>query len=166
MDEKSKNIQDELKEIAPVLSTINKQQKNAPAFYFENMQQRVLNEISVDKNEPSLFDKWLNTLLQIFQPKYALPFATITFLFVVATVLHMPENNFTGTQNKLVVNKQAISDFLAEEDISLDVISRNLNNTEVSKLTLLFASNTIQKKNIKEYILDDIDESFSDEMSL
>jgi hypothetical protein len=78
----------------------------------------------------------------------------------------MPENNFTGTQNKLVVNKQAISDFLAEEDISLDVISRNLNNTEVSKLTLLFASNTIQKKNIKEYILDDIDESFSDEMSL
>ncbi len=167
MNEKSNHIQDELKEIAPMLSSVNKQTKNAPAFYFENMQRRVLNEISITKQgSASLFDKWLNILLQIFQPKYALPAVTVVFLFAMATVLHLPESNFTEATNSVALNNEAIGNFLAEEDISIDVISSNLNDNEVSKLTLLFASNTIQKNNIKDYFLDDIDESFPAEMTL
>jgi hypothetical protein len=166
MNERSNNIQDELKEIAPLLSSFNKQQKNAPAFYFENMQQRVLNEISITKHELSLFDKSLNALLQIFRPKYALPLATITILFAVASVLHMPENNFIDAPNKVVLNNEAISNFLAEEDISIDIISNNLKDSEVSKITLLFASKNIKQNNINDYILDDIDDSFPAEMTL
>lgn len=167
MNEKSSHIQEELKEIAPMLSSINKQTKNAPTFYFENMQQRVLNEISITKQgATSLPDKWLNILLQIFQPKYALPAIIIAFLFAMATILHLPKNNFTEAPNEVALNNEAISNFLTEEDISLDIISSNLNDSEVSKLTLLFTANTIQKNNIKDYILDDLDESFPAEMSL
>jgi len=155
MSENSKHIQEELAAIAPKLSKVIKQEKEAPAFYFEAMQQRVLSQIKTEENTVTIFEKWLQNMLHIFQPKYALPAFTIALLFAVAHVLHIAEKDTTA-----LASNELIADYLMNEELSIEAFSETLNSNEIALFEKSFASINIEATSISDYILEDTDDDF------
>ena len=111
------NINEELKGISPLLSSIEKPTVETPnALYFEQMQQRVWGEI----NQPTSAiqkENWLDNLLQkiegLFIPKYALSYAVV-LSFLVLSISYFMVQKPTNEATLSSLTDTEIQTYLAE----------------------------------------------------
>lgn len=155
MSETRKNIQEELASIAPLLANAKPQQKEAPAFYFEAMQNSVMNKIKEAPAKEPLFEIWLQHFLIFLQPKYAVPAFTIALLFFASAIFHLT----TPTQFYNIAS-EAISEYLIEEDINIENINGELTKNDITAIEKTIAINNAWQNNISEYIFEDDDDFF------
>jgi hypothetical protein len=153
MSETRKNIQEELNNIAPILSGLKPKDIVVPAYYFENLQQQVMNKIKAEKAEKSFFDILLLKCLQFLKPQYMVPAFTIIILVSVSALLHISEK-----QQRFYANPETISEYLLEEELNMETIKSQLTAQDVKALEKHIAINFSEKSIINEVFLEEVDE--------
>jgi hypothetical protein len=105
---KNNEIKDELKKLSPFLSDIKKENAfKVPKDYFKSLPDKVLDQIQVSKNtteqisaQASWIDRLIENIAVLFQPRYAIGFATALILIVAAIYINQkPVNQLNGSSN-------------------------------------------------------------------
>lgn len=164
---KDKDIQQELEVLSPLLFNMKKEETiqpfQVPEDFFSNLPDRVLEQTvteQVSKPKPQAFQTWWKTLQNyldvLFQPRYAVGFATIALLMVAAFYLTSEES--------------MKADMIALEDLSSEeidtYISQNIEEFQEELLegeaeTALFQSETsldVEDAELEEYLDDVLEE--------
>jgi len=123
MDNK-KDIKDELKGLSPLLSGIKKDNAfKVPKDYFKSLPDKVLEQVQVTKNitekatdQPSWLNRLIENIAVLFQPKYAVGFATALILIVAAVYINQNSGDQLNDSNLFVSQyiEENIDDFDAE----------------------------------------------------
>ena len=101
-----KEIRDELKDLSPFLSDIKKENAfKVPKDYFKSLPDKILEQVQVSKNtteQTTTQSSWLDRLIEgiaiLFQPRYAVGFATALILIVAAVYFNQkPGDQFDGS---------------------------------------------------------------------
>lgn len=153
MSETRKNIQEELKSIAPVLSGLKPKDIEVPAYYFENFQEQVIAKIKAEETEKSFFDILIFKCLQFLQPQYAVPAFTIAILVSVSAILHISEK-----QQQFSANPEIISEYLLEEELNIETINSQLTPQDIKAFEQHIALSFSEKNVVTDFYLDEIDE--------
>lgn len=138
---KRKETQEELKNISPFLSEIEKKNSfKVPATYFENLTDDILKEAfpkadrsPVVENKPNWLDGILENIAILFSPRLAVSLATVAALLVAAFFIFPSQNN---------------AELLAMDELSFeevtDYISANIDDFD-EDLILEFASEDVSQ---------------------
>jgi len=163
MNTEKENIKNELSQNAPLLSGMEKQEHfKVPAHYFEGLQQRVLERIRLEvpvKTEHPM-PLWMDRLLWLFQPQYAVAFATVVLIIVVSAVFQTPQTGIDDTNILLSeIPAETVTEYLAEAKIETDAISAQLNENDLTELEQQLAFYpTLERETLNE-LIHNIDES-------
>jgi len=118
----SPHIQDELKDIAPLLSEMDKSQEgfNLPHLYFETLQDKVMNRLTEKPEQESRFSRFFKTLLQ---PRYAIVLGSVLVL-LLATTLFLRPADAENTDILASISTEELSSYLDEniDDFDLDML--------------------------------------------
>lgn len=118
----SPHIQDELKDIAPLLSEIDKSQEgfNVPHLYFETFQDKVMNRLAEQPEPESRFSRFFKTLLQ---PRYAMALGSVLILLLATTMFLRPVEE-QNTDILASISTEELSSYLNEniDDFDLDLL--------------------------------------------
>jgi hypothetical protein len=157
-----KEIKDELEKLSPFLSEIKKENAfEVPENYFKSLPDKVLEQIQVSKNttkqsedQAGWIDRLIENIVLLFQPKYAVGFAT-ALVFVVASVyiFRKPTDQIDGSYQ---LASQYISDHIDEFDVEM---IWELSVSETGEST---ADEGIDDSSFDEYldeIIDELDDS-------
>ncbi len=125
----NKDIQDELKGIAPLLSNMDKNEEGyqVPHLYFETLQNKVMNKIAEQPAQESVLNRFLKSILQA---KYALAIAGVLALLMVGTFVINPENT-NNTASLASISTEELAAYLDDniDDMELDVLLENTETT-------------------------------------
>ncbi len=122
---KKNEINDELKKLSPFLSDIKKENAfKVPENYFKTLPDQVLEQVKTTTNtsekrvtQPGWMERLMENIAVLFQPKYAVGFATALIL-VVASVyfIQKPTDSFDGSYTSV---NQYVSDHIDEFDVEM-----------------------------------------------
>ncbi len=120
---KKNEIKDELKNLSPFLSEIKKKDSfKVPKNYFKSLpdnvldQVRITNEASKSVTQANWLDRLIENIAILFQPKYAVGFATVLILVVATVYLTQKPNNQIDGPYQLISQyiEENIDEFDAE----------------------------------------------------
>lgn len=152
------DIRKELQEIAPKLSQLGKKNPfTVPDFYFQSLPEKLLQRV---RNEPLPWtERWEAVLnqffLRIFQPRYALTFATcLVALAVSIGFLKNREVQYPSAQLSEIsteeIDAYILSDFDDYELVALNGMADIMNTAEI-------IPKNITEQELNEYLNDNID---------
>lgn len=150
-------MKNELKDIAPFLSRMDKQEEGfkTPHLYFETLQDKVLTKVREVPETENAFTRFFKTLLQ---PRAALVLTSALALLIVTTVLLKPSGN--GETDALAsITTDELSAYLDENigDFDLDIL---LDNT--SAILDFSDGMNFELNELEEYIDDDFLDGLED----
>lgn len=155
----SPQIQDELKDIAPLLSEMDKSQEgfNVPHLYFETLQDKVMNRLAEKPAPEGIFSRFFKTLLQ---PSYALAFGTVLVLLLATIMFLLPTEN-QNTDILASISTEDLSSYLDEniDDFDLDLL---MENNATSTLDFSDGMN-FELNELEEYIDNDFIDQLDDQ---
>ena len=165
---KKNEIKDELEKLSPFLSKIKKENAfKVPKNYFNSLPDEVLKQVQVTSNAteqttiPS--SNWLDRLVEniavLFQPRYAVGFATALVLIVAAVYFSQQPGNQVNEPYQLASQyvEEHIDDFDAELLWEASVFEGDLENTEKS-------NDDIKDDYYFNEIIDELDDSELEEL--
>ncbi len=169
------SLQEELKEISPLLAEQEKKNPfKVPENYFSNLSSQILEKIRIDeesKTQNSLLNRleeWMDQIaLQIFKPKFVL--AGVVVLFLSITSVHYffhPVDAPYVSPISVITDKQA-EDYVADNIYLFDeedMIVAYLAAIDPEELEMQL--NRATEDDLEEYILENIDQSFFDELDI
>jgi len=124
----NQEIRNELEEISPFLAGMKKEQPfKVPAQYFEQLQDDVLQQVKAETQKEanpglSWLDRGIASFLLLFQPRYAVGFASIAILLVAGIYFSRIETDSTA------VSKNTFADLDMEE--TQEYIASNIEEFE------------------------------------
>ncbi len=164
-------IQKELKELSSRLADTEKQEGfTVPVNYFESLADKVLEQV---KNETvaepapkpkqvSWFDQLAESIVSLFQPQFAVAFASLALLLVAGVYLY-PKSTTTNTELALTVDEAEY--YLAENLDDFD--DELLLEIGLDEGDDLYLDSELESEYIEEYlneIIDEIDDSTLDDL--
>lgn len=152
------DIRKELSELAPRFGSMEKKNPfSVPDFYFQSLPDRLLTRV---KNEPQpwteRFETFLNRLFnRIFQPRYALTFATCLVLLAVSVGVLKQRNQPEAAPQLSEISTEAIDEYILTDfdDYELAV----LNGAAVPENADAFIPQNISNEELINYVNDNID---------
>jgi len=162
MNTEKENIKNELSQNAPLLAGMEKQEHfKVPAHYFDGLQQRVLERIRIEAPVKTAqpMPWWVDRLLWLFQPQYAVAFATVLIVVVMAAVLQLPQTETGGNNLVAAIPAETVTEYLAETQIETDIISAQLDETDISELEQQLAYHPVLEKETYNELINHIDET-------
>ena len=123
---KKNEIRDELKKLSPFLSDIKKENSfKVPQNYFKSLPEKVLEQVQPTTNtseKKTTQVGWMERLMEnialLFQPKFAVGFATATILVIAALYfVQKPTDQIDGSYNSIA--SQYVSENIDEFDIEM-----------------------------------------------
>ncbi len=146
-------IKNELLETAPTLAALKKQRASMPAHsYFEGMQQRVLATVALIPVERKTADElpvFLQWMLHLLQPKYAIPVLTVLILSISVSLFQ---------DNQISNNDISYQEYLYSDlnEIETELLIAELSDADIEELQAqLFADNFFT---YQDYLIENIDE--------
>ena len=138
---KKNEIKDELEKLSPFLSEIKKENAfKVPKNYFNSLSEEVLKQVQVTSNSTeqttTASTSWLDRLIEniavLFQPRYAVGFATALILVVAAFYFTQQPGGQLNEPYQLASQyvEEHIDDFDAELLWEASVFEDDLDNTE------------------------------------
>ena len=159
---KKNEIKDELQKLSPFLADLKKEHNfKVPENYFKSLPDKVLDQARVTTKtpehspaQPSWLDRLAEYVLFLFQPKYAVGFATV-LIVVVASIYFMrgPDNQTDGS---FMIASQYVEENIDEFDAEMLWEASVFEDVKTSDDT------TIEDDSYDEYfeeIIDDLDDS-------
>ena len=114
-------INDELKKLSPFLSDIKKEKVfKVPENYFKSLPDKVLEQVQVttktteSKTQTSWLDRLIENIAFLFQPKFAVGFATALVLVVAAVYFFQKPTNFSESYQISQYVEENIDEFDVE----------------------------------------------------
>ncbi len=111
------NIQDELKELSPLLSELRQQEEGykVPHLYFESLQNKVLRQVNETPQKVGFFARLVSLR--------TLAVAASLVLLLVAAVFLLPNSNNTQIADLESINTETLAMYLDEnaDDLDLDL---------------------------------------------
>lgn len=157
--ENKDDIQKELNELAPKLGRMEKKNPfHVPDYYFQSMPDKLLARA---KKEPQPWTERLENSLnrifsRIFQPRYAVTFATCLVLLAVSVgFLKKKESVNVAPQLSQIPTEEINAYILADLD-EYEIIGLNT-TTEISNETELVIPENISDEELNDYLDDNID---------
>jgi len=129
---KKNEIKEELKKLSPFLSEIKKEDSfKVPQNYFKSLPDKVLDQVRVvtkapehSPTQPSWIDRLIENIAVLFQPRYAVGFATATILVVASVYFsQQPDSPIEGSYQ---LASQYIEDNIDDHSPTLAIIEKCL----------------------------------------
>lgn len=169
-----KHIEEELREIAPLLADLKKENNfQVPEGYFEELNQAILFQ-TVEQEEqvvPQYVPKtnWLNdsinktvvAIQSLWQPQYAMAFGVIALVLVAGWSIWSPS---TAPELTAMELEEYIEENIDQFDETLLVELASAEDLEISPIEDLNLESQDLENYIDENIIDDLDESTLEEL--
>jgi len=173
MDRK-KEIKEELEQISPFLADLKKENPfKVPANYFDDLSDQVLEKARPSaasesvgvKNGPGLLDQLAVFIQRLFQPQYAVGFATVALLIVAGLFfLKNDEDPTLATSEELTLEEA--TDYLAANIDEFDtdlLMSVEFGEDEIDEISLVEIGEE-EFNEVLEDLLEDFDEEDLEEL--
>jgi hypothetical protein len=161
MPNEKEKIKNELNQLSPELSKLNKGELfEVSAYYFEGLQQRVLERIRIEAPAKTQQDipAWLNKILWALNPQYSMALAMVIVVIVIAGVFNNDGNFSEKNISATGISTEAVSEYLLENEITTDIIANRLSDNDILELENQIAFyRPIETETINE-LLNNIDE--------
>ncbi len=163
--ERKDDIQKELREISPFLADLKKTEGGfkVPKDYFEQLPEQIMERVQPGRTvttepaaQPSWWDRTLNSLALLLQPRYATALAAIALLLVAVWIWQKPS---PSTPELASNNNDSLMEFIEdnideyEADYLISVIETGDDNEEETTVTPLL-----------DVIIDDLDDTELEEL--
>lgn len=160
------DIRDELNEISPFLANRKESGEGfqVPKNYFSSLPDEVMQKVQteaspIEEARPTWLDGLADFLQSIFQPRYALAYASVAVLMVAGVYLWKNESHTIGSSPLAEVEIADLSDETIE-----NYLSENIETISTDMFEAYFADGEIQRMpsleldEMEEYLHEDIDD--------
>ena len=151
--EKDKNIQEELKDLAPRLSKLPKQlHEGVPYNYFESLPNKILSQVRDEEQTDSVWQKWL---ANIWQPKLVPIYVTACVIaFGVFWLTNQSTSTFNFDAEMSELNAEDVDQYILANisDFDINIVETSYYSMETDDLMFLDS----EDDEIEEYLLDEM----------
>lgn len=169
--QRKKDILNELKEIAPEFSSV--EQKNpfkVPENYFRNLPDRVMCNIPSEEPVKGFIDRldrivnnWLNL---VFQPRYAVPVASVLLFTIISINLYNRFDNVTKNSFDQItaISTEEIHGYVLENYETEDLVAMNFTMDENYQENINYnLTNELSTEDLNYYLYLNFDEQILEE---